>query len=128
MHVDFVEYVLVVDGTEKLEARSKFLLGPVSLNDGADNCDVDVLRANIVRGRHACNVDICGYPSEQSSHPTCVHVPFRLPTWFCGMMICALSASSVPGIGCLRKQMARTTLPSSTTRTLPPSADLPAPK
>ena len=58
MHVDFEEYVLVVDGTEKLEARSKFLLGPVSLNDGADDRNVDVFRANVMCGGDACNVDV----------------------------------------------------------------------
>ena len=59
MHMDFAEYVLVVDGTEKLETRSKFLLGPISLNDGADDGDVDVFRTDVVCGRDACDVDIC---------------------------------------------------------------------
>ena len=51
--------LLVVDRAEELETRSKFLLRPVSLNDGADDGDVDVFRTDVVCGRDACDVEIC---------------------------------------------------------------------
>ena len=40
---------LIVDGTKELETRSNLLLGPVSLDDSADNRDVDILGRNVVR-------------------------------------------------------------------------------
>ena len=40
---------LVIDGTKELETRSNLLLGPVSLDNSADNRDVDVLGRNVVR-------------------------------------------------------------------------------
>ena len=49
---------LLVDGAEEREARLDLLLGPVGFDDGGNNRDVDVLCADIVRGRDHGNVDI----------------------------------------------------------------------
>lgn len=55
---DAFEFLLLVDGTEKCKTRSNLLLWPVGLDNGADNGDIDILRANIVRRRDHGNVDI----------------------------------------------------------------------
>ncbi len=51
-------HLLVVNGAKELKTGSKLLFGLVSLDDGADDRNVDVLRANIVRRRHASDVDV----------------------------------------------------------------------
>ena len=54
-----MNYALVVDGAKQLETRSNLELGLVSLDDGADNRNVDILRTNIVCRGDTCNVDVC---------------------------------------------------------------------
>ena len=49
---------LVIDGTKELETRSNLLLGPICLNNGADDGNVNVLGTDIVGGRDLGDVDI----------------------------------------------------------------------
>lgn len=50
--------ILVVDRAEELESRRDFELRLVGLDNGADDGNVDVLGANVVRGRNASDVDV----------------------------------------------------------------------
>lgn len=50
--------LLLVNGAEKLETWKDLLLWPVSLDNGADNRNIDILGANIMGRRDYCNVDI----------------------------------------------------------------------
>lgn len=52
---------------KKAEARSNFQLWLVGLNNRADNCDIDVLGADIVGRRYHGNVDICTSQKPQVS-------------------------------------------------------------
>lgn len=64
---------LVVDGTEECKARSNLLLWPVGLDDGADDGDVNILRANIVRRRDHGDVDIYQKKKKASARPPCYY-------------------------------------------------------
>ena len=53
-----LRHSLLVDGSEELKTRLDLLLRLVRLDDCADDRDVDVLRADVVRGGDLCDVDI----------------------------------------------------------------------
>ena len=44
--------------SKEVETRPDFQLWLISLDDSADDRDVDVLRANVVSGRHHCDVNV----------------------------------------------------------------------
>jgi hypothetical protein len=53
---------LVVDAAQEMETRLYFILRSGSLDDGADNCDVDVICAYLVRRGHHRDVNIYATP------------------------------------------------------------------
>lgn len=50
--------LLVVDRTKKIKSRSNLELRFVCFYDGADNCNINILGADIVGGGHHRNVNI----------------------------------------------------------------------
>ena len=60
IRVKLMKLLLLVDSTQKLEARENFLLWFVGLDDGAYNRDVYILRTDVVCGGDHCNVNVCG--------------------------------------------------------------------
>lgn len=70
--LDFLD-LLVVDRTEELKTGLDFQFWLVSFNNGADNGDIDVLGANVVRRRDHGNINVCDNESVKvvlSNHPT----------------------------------------------------------
>lgn len=50
--------LLLMNRSKELETRSYFHFRSVCLNDGADNCDVNVLRTDVVRRGDHGNVNV----------------------------------------------------------------------
>jgi hypothetical protein len=53
---------LVVDAAQEVETRLYFILRSGSLDDGADDCNVDVIRAYLMCRGHHRDVDIYATP------------------------------------------------------------------
>lgn len=50
--------VLLIDGSKELKSWSNLHLWPVRFDDGADNCDINVLGTDIVRRGHHSDINV----------------------------------------------------------------------
>ena len=81
--------LLIKDRSKELKTGLDLSLRVFGLNDRADDRDVHVFGANVVGGRNHGNVDIWSADNKLSIGENVMTglVPFRLPTWFWGIII-----------------------------------------